>query len=234
MHGQAADRAGCRAGPAPRRCRAPPRAGSSAHGRYLRESEFLDAPVSGGPAGAASGKLAIWIGGDRAAFDAAQPVLSAIADQARHVGEIGAGSIAKLVHNLVSTVMMQSIAEGMTIGVKAGMDPLDLYEALRAGATGRARSFDSIQRRWLPENLDPPHFQLQLLHKDVKLAVEMAREAGVPARLSQMALEDMTEALNRGWGGRDAQSVLMLQQERAGLEPFGLSLEDVAAVMDRS
>lgn len=200
----------------------------------LREVSFLDAPVSGGPAGAASGRLAIWIGGERAAFDKAQPALTAIADQARHVGEIGAGSIAKLVHNLTSTVMMQAIAEGMTIGIKAGLEPLQLYEALRAGATGRARSFDSIHRRWLPENLDPPHFQLQLLHKDVKLAVELARQYNVPSRLSQLALEDMNEALNRGWGARDAQSVLTLQQERAGLEPFGLSQEDIDAVMKKS
>ena len=125
--------------------------------------------MSGGPAGAASGKLAIWVGGDKAVFDRCQPVLDAMADQARYVGEIGAGSIAKLVHNLCSTVMMQALAEAMTIGVKAGLEPLQLYEAIRAGAMGRARSFDIIHRRWLPARLDPPNFELQLLHKDVKL-----------------------------------------------------------------
>ncbi|WBU52051.1 NAD(P)-dependent oxidoreductase [Paracoccus sp. SCSIO 75233] len=196
-----------------------------------RGVRFLDAPVSGGPAGAASGQLAVWVGGDRAAFDRARPVLDTFSDHARYVGEIGAGSIAKLVHNLTATVMMQAIAEGMTIGVKAGLEPLQLYEALRAGATGRARSFDSIHRRWLPENLDPASFQLSLLHKDVKLAVEMARQVGVPSRLSQLALEDMTEALNRGWGARDAQSVLLLQQERAGLGSFGLTQKAIDDVM---
>lgn len=195
---------------------------------------FLDAPVSGGPAGAASGKLAIWIGGDREVFDRCRPVLDAMADQARYVGEIGAGSIAKLCHNLSSTVMMQAIAEAMTIGVKAGLPPLQLYEAMRAGAMGRARSYDIIHRRWLPEKLDPPNFQLQLLHKDIKLGVELARQVGAPARLSQLALEEMTEALNRGWGTRDAQSVLMLQQERAGLKSFGLEMDEIEDVMSRS
>ncbi|WP_417210576.1 NAD(P)-dependent oxidoreductase [Antarctobacter sp.] len=195
---------------------------------------FLDAPVSGGPAGAASGKLAIWIGGDRAVFDRCQPVLDAMADQARYVGDIGAGSIAKLCHNLSSTVMIQALAEAMTIGVKAGLPPLQLYEAMRAGAAGRARAFDMIHRRWLPEKLDPPNFQLQLLHKDIKLAVELARQVGVPVRLSQMALEEMTEALNRGWGTRDAQTMLLLQQERAGLEPFGLEMDEIEEVMSRS
>lgn len=195
---------------------------------------FLDAPISGGPAGAASGKLAIWVGGDAATFDRCRPALEAMADQARHIGGIGAGTIAKLCHNLCSTVMMQAIAEAMTIGIKAGLEPLDLFAAMRAGATGRARSFDIVHRRWLPENLDPPTFQLQLLHKDIRLALEMAGHAGVPARLSRLAFEEMTEALNRGWGARDAQSVLMLQQERAGLGSFGLSIEDVAEVMARS
>lgn len=122
----------------------------------------------------------------------------------------------------------------MTIGVKAGLEPLQLYEAIRAGAMGRARAFDGIHRRWLPEKLDPPNFELQLLHKDVKLAVELARQVGVPARLSQLSLEELTEAMNRGFARRDAQAVLMLQQERAGLPSFGLSVEDIEAVMKRS
>ena len=195
---------------------------------------FMDAPVSGGPAGAASGKLAIWIGGERVVYDRFKPVLDAVADQARYIGESGAGAIAKLCHNLASSTMMQVMAEAMTIGIKAGLDPLQLYEAMRAGAMGRARSFDIIHGRWLADNLDPPHFQLQLLHKDVRLAVELARQMGVPARLSQLGYEELTEALNRGWGERDAQTVLSLQQERAGIGPFDLSKREIDEVMKRS
>jgi len=207
----------------------------SLHARLAGQgAHFLDAPVSGGPAGAASGKLAIWVGGERAVFDRFKPALDAMADQARYVGDIGAGSIAKLVHNLAGAAMTQVLGECMTIGVKAGLAPLQLYEAIRAGAVGRARAFDSIHRRWLPEKLDPPNFELQLLHKDVKLAVELARQVGAPARLSQLSLEELTEAMNRGWARRDAQAVLMLQQERAGLPRFGLSLEEIEAVMKRS
>ena len=118
------------------------------HARLAAQgAHFLDSPVSGGPAGAASGKLAIWVGGDRAVFDRFKPVLDAMADQARYVGEIGAGSIAKLVHNLAGAAMTQVLGECMTIGVKAGLEPLQLYEAIRAGAIGRARAFDGIHRR---------------------------------------------------------------------------------------
>lgn len=195
---------------------------------------FLDAPVSGGPAGAASGRLAIWVGGERAPFDRFKPVLDAMADQARYIGEIGAGSIAKLVHNLASASISQVLAESMTIGVKAGLDPLQLYEAIRAGAQGRVRSFDLIARRWLPGKLDPPNFELQLMHKDVKLGVELARANNVPVRLTNLVLEELTEAMNRGWARRDAQTVLLLQQERAGVAPFAAPIDAVEEVMKRT
>jgi 3-hydroxyisobutyrate dehydrogenase-like beta-hydroxyacid dehydrogenase len=199
-----------------------------------QEVAFLDAPVSGGPAGAATGKLAIWVGGDSAVFDRFKPVLDAMADQARLIGDIGAGSIAKLVHNVASAAFTQVIAETMTIGVKAGLEPLQLYEAMRSGALGRMRSFDLVHKRWLADNLDPPSFELQLQHKDVKLGMELARSVDVPSRLCNLVLDDLTEAMNRGWARRDAQSVLVLQQERAGVDPFAVPLEEIEAVMSRT
>lgn len=193
--------------------------------------DFLDAPVSGGPAGAASGRLAIWVGGDRAVYDRFAPVLAAMADAARHIGGIGAGTVAKLVHNTASAAMTQVIAECMTFGVKAGLEPLQLYEAIRGGAQGRMRSFDIIARRWLTGAIEVPNFQLQLLHKDVGLGVALAREVGVPARLCNLAYEELSEAMNRGWALRDAQAALLLQQERAGVEPFAAPPEAVEKVI---
>lgn len=195
---------------------------------------FLDAPVSGGPAGAASGKLAIWVGGDAAVYERVRPVLEAMADKARHVGDIGAGTISKLVHNTIATTINHAVAEMMTVGVKAGMKPLELYEAIRAGAMGRMRAFDNVHPRWLADNLDPPTFALELLHKDVVLGVDLAQSVGAPAPLATLARDDLTEALNRGWGRRDAQAALVLKQERAGIEPIKASIEDIRDVMNRS
>ena len=145
-----------------------------AHARLAPKGvHFLDAPVSGGPGGAASGKLAIWVGGDRALFDKHKTVLDAMADQARYIGEIGAGSIAKLVHNVAATAMNAVLAEAMTMGVKAGLDAAPLYEAIRTGAGGRMRAFDNIGRRFLQGKLDPPNFALRLVHKDVALALQV-------------------------------------------------------------
>jgi 3-hydroxyisobutyrate dehydrogenase-like beta-hydroxyacid dehydrogenase len=199
-----------------------------------QQIDFLDAPVSGGPAGAASGKLAIWVGGRREVYDRFYPVLASMADQTRYIGGIGAGSIAKLVHNVASAAFTQVLAETMTVGVKAGLDPLELYEAIRGGALGRMRSFDLIARRWLVNRLDTPSFELQLQHKDVKLGVELARSVGVPTRLCNLALDELTEAMNRGWARRDSQSVLQLQQERAGVPTFEIPIEQIEEMLART
>src|SRR5271165_293943 len=159
---------------------------------------MLDSPVSGGPSGAASGKMAIWVGGDEQQFNRHKPVLDAMGDQAAYIGPIGAGSIAKLVHNCTSAVMGIALAEVFTMGVKAGVDPVDLWEAVRQGATGRARTFDRLGNRFLTGQHDPADFALRLLHKDVGLAVGLGREVGVPMRLANMAYEELTEAMNRG------------------------------------
>jgi len=178
----------------------------------------LDAPVSGGPKGAASGKLAIWIGGEQAAFDQWKPVLDAIGDQARYVGPIGAGSVAKLVHNMFGYIMTTGLAEVFTMGVKAGIEPLAIWEAVRQGAIGRRGAFDAMPDQFLPDRYEPPAFALRLAFKDVSLAVALGREMGVPMRLANLVHAEMTEAMGRGWENRDSRVAMKLQTERAGVE----------------
>jgi 3-hydroxyisobutyrate dehydrogenase-like beta-hydroxyacid dehydrogenase len=179
---------------------------------------MLDAPVSGGPRGAESRKLALWVGGDEAVFTKYKPVLDAIGDQAYYVGPIGAGSVAKLVHNCAGYVIQAGLAEVFTMGVKAGVEPLALFKAVRQGAVGRSRTFDRLVDQFLPGKFEPPAFALRLAHKDVTLATALGREHKVPMRLANITLEEMTEALNRGWGERDSRVAMLLQEERAGVE----------------
>ena len=179
---------------------------------------MLDAPVSGGPKGARSRKLAIWVGGDEAVFQRFKPVLDAMGDQVRRVGAIGAGSIAKLVHNMTTYCVQTALAEVFTLGVKAGVEPAELWQAVRYGATGRQRTFDRLADGFLLGKYDPPNFALRLAHKDVTLAVGLGREHKVPMRVANMVLEEMTEALNRGWADRDSRSPMLLQEERAGVQ----------------
>jgi 3-hydroxyisobutyrate dehydrogenase len=190
-----------------------------AHAEYAQRGAFLfDAPVSGGPRGAASGKLAIWCGGDADVFDTWKPVLDTIGDQAKYIGPIGAGSVAKLVHNCYGYIATAAAAEVFSMGVKAGIEPLAIWEAVRQGAIGRRGAFDSLTDQFLPNKYEPPAFALRLAHKDVSLATQLGRELNVPMRLANLALADLSEGLNRGWGNRDSRAIMLLQTERAGVE----------------
>jgi len=184
-----------------------------------RGIDFLDAPVSGGPTGASSGKLALWVGGERAVYDRHEPVLRAIGDQPCYVGPIGAGAIAKLAHNTASFTVQTALAEIFTLGVKAGVEPLALFQALRHGATGRKRTFDRLAEQYLPGAFDPPAFAVRLAHKDLSLALELAREVGVPMQVAERAFADFAEAMKRGWAERDSRTPMLLQNERAGVTP---------------
>jgi len=190
------------------------------HDRFAAKGvAMLDAPVSGGPAGAKSGKLALWVGGERAAFEQHKAVLDAIGDQAVYIGPIGAGTVAKLVHNTAGYAILAALAEVFTLGVKAGVEPLALWQAIRQGAFGRRRTFDRLAEQFLPGKFDPPAFALALAHKDVTLATELARELHVPLRIATLVHQEMTEALNRdGWAERDSRIFMLLQEERAGVE----------------
>jgi 3-hydroxyisobutyrate dehydrogenase len=179
--------------------------------------QMLDAPVSGGPSGAESRKMAIWVGGDRATYDRFKPVLDAMGDRPSYVGGIGTATVAKLVHNMSSYAISCALAETFTMGVKAGMDPVALWEAVRQGVTGRRLTLDGLIDQFLPGKYDPPNFALKLATKDVRLATALGRELGVPMRICNLAYSEMVEACNRGWEGRDSRVVMVLEQERAGV-----------------
>jgi 3-hydroxyisobutyrate dehydrogenase len=182
-------------------------------------ARFLDAPVSGGREGAHSGKLALWVGGDEASYRRHETLLRVIGDQPIYVGPIGAGSVAKLAHNTASFTVQTALAEIFTLGVKAGVEPLALFKAIRQGATGRKRTFDRLAEQFLPGKYDPPGFALRLAHKDLKLALELAQEVGVPMQVAQVAMREFEQALARGWAERDSRTPMLLQEERAGVSP---------------
>jgi 3-hydroxyisobutyrate dehydrogenase len=204
------------------------------HAQFREQGlHYLDAPVSGGPAGAESGRLAVWVGGDRAIFEQNRGALDAMGDQVRYIGEIGAGSIAKLVHNATGYAIQTAMAEMFSVGVKAGLDATSLWEAVRQGALGRQRTFDRITKQFLIDKYDPPDFALRLAHKDVSLAAELGRDVGVPMRIINLVLAEMTEALiARDWGHRDSRVSMVLQLERAGLDKLGGDPAYLQSVLD--
>jgi 3-hydroxyisobutyrate dehydrogenase len=203
------------------------------HARFAeRGLPVLDSPVSGGPKGAKSGKLALWVGGERSVFDQYRGVLDAIGDQARYIGPIGAGSTAKLVHNAAGYAILCALAEVFTMGVKAGVEPLALWSAIRQGALGRIRTFERMADQFLQQRYEPPDFALNLAFKDVTLATELAREIGVPMRLTSLTHAELSEAINRGWGNKDSRIFMQLQAERAKVD-IKLTAADIQSVIER-
>jgi 3-hydroxyisobutyrate dehydrogenase len=181
----------------------------------------VGSPVGGGPREAATGKLAIWVGGDQAVFERYKPVLDAMGDQARYVGPIGSASVAKLVHNCAGYMLNRALSEVFTMGVKAGVDPLTLWEAVRQGALGRMRTFDGLINQFLSGVYDPPAFALRLAHKDVTLATALGRQLHVPMPMANLALDELTTALNRGWGDRDSRAAMLLNKSGQGANSRG-------------
>ena len=192
--------------------------------------DLLDAPVSGGPWGAVSGRMAIWVGGDEAAYQRHLPLLQTIGDEVCYLGPSGSGVIAKLVHNCTGFVLYATLAETFSMGVKAGIAPDALWQALRQGVLGRRPLFDCLIRNFLPGNYEPPDFALELAAKDVGLAVALAEEIDVPMALAEHTLADLRAAVDRGWGSRDARAAMLLQLERAGLEPLAVPPERIEAI----
>ena len=179
----------------------------------------LDAPVSGGPKGAKSRRLALWIGGDREVYDRFKPVLDAIGDKVTYIGDIGAGSVAKLVHNMIAICSTQLLAEAFTMGVKAGVSPEALLRAVQGGAYGQGMVLNAaLPKMIFRDNFDRVTFALKLARKDLGLATELARELNVPMPLAAHAEQDLLEALNKGWGEKDSSAAFMIQEERAGVK----------------
>lgn len=180
------------------------------------DCDMLDAPVSGGPAGAKSGDLVLWIGGDRAVFDRHAPLLHAFS-KPHYVGPIGAGTVTKLAHNMLGYTIMEAQAEAFTLAAKAGIDPLDFWEALRLGVVGKQSPLFMLTQQFLSYEFGNAAFAQKLALKDVRLALDMAAELDVPMRLSQATRDDMEAVVTRGEGEGDSRSFLQLQVERAGV-----------------
>jgi 3-hydroxyisobutyrate dehydrogenase len=179
----------------------------------------LDSPVSGGAIGAKRGTLQVMVGGDEGIYNEVKGVLGAMGNNIGYMGAIGSGSIAKLVHNMISIVSRALIAEGFTLGVKAGVKPEALLEAIRGASFGQGLILSHmIPDVVLKGDFDNVRFALKLARKDVGLATALAREYDVPMPLAAVGEQIMIEAMARGWGERDSTSPWELQEEKAGVK----------------
>jgi 3-hydroxyisobutyrate dehydrogenase len=185
-----------------------------------KQVHVVDAPVSGGAQGAQDATLQVMVGCDADIYERIKPVLLGIGDKITYIGDVGAGQVAKLVHNEIALTVAQVVAEGLTLGVKAGVAPEKLLEAIRGGAYGRGGGGigQSMENIILKAAWESPRFALALARKDIGLATDLAGEVGVPMPLASVAEQNLVECLNKGWGGKDMSAAWMLQEERSGVQ----------------
>ena len=179
----------------------------------------LDAPVSGGTYGAQQGTLQVMVGGEEAIYNEVKGVLGGLGRQVSYMGPIGAGTVAKLVHNMISILSRTLIAEAFTMGVKAGVAPEALLEAVRGASYGQGYMLSrTLPNQIFKGDFDTVSFALKLARKDVGLATDLANELNVPMPVAAVAEQVLVQALARGWGDRDSTSPWELQELMAGVK----------------
>ena len=188
------------------------------HGEFaMKGFPMMDGPVSGGEEGAIAGTLSVMLGGEEAVYQQVEPALKGIGTNLFYCGPIGSGSVVKLANNLSSVISGIGLSETLTMGVKAGVD-LGVLARVIGVSTGSSARLTRKFSRYLFQGNFTPGFAVNLSAKDTRLALELAEEVGVPMAVGQLARQEVEEAVARGWGAQDSDSIMRLQEERAGVQ----------------
>jgi len=181
-----------------------------------REIRMLDAPVSGGSEGAQQGTLSIMVGGDAADVSAATPVLEAMGKTISHVGPIGAGQLTKAINQIVVAGTYWSVAEGIALGLKAGLDMESVVNAVGGGAAG-SWAMDNRSGNMI-KNEYPLGFKVELHRKDLNIALGVARELGVTLPVAAFVEQVETGLIARGHAQEDISAIARTVREQSGIE----------------
>jgi 3-hydroxyisobutyrate dehydrogenase len=168
--------------------------------------EFLDAPVSGGQAGAENGQLTVMVGGDSAAFERAKPVISHFAKAVTLMGASGAGQLTKMVNQICIAGLVQGLSEGLSFALKAGLDAKLVLDVISKGA---AQSWQMENRgRTMVEDKFDFGFAVDWMRKDLRICTETARENGAQLPVTQLVAGYYDEVSKMGGGRWDTSSLI--------------------------
>jgi len=188
--------------------------------------DCLDAPVSGGPVEAGTGKLVFLVGGEAAVVERCRPVLLTLGTDIHHIGPLGSGLVVKIVNNMMSIANVAVAAEAMVLGVKAGVDPQRLFEIL---STSGGRSHHFLKR--FPNVLAgdfTPNFGIGLSRKDISLALAMAARLEMPVPVTAIVRQVYEAAHVQGFGQLDMAGVTRLYEQWTGVAVRGGAARDKA------
>jgi 2-hydroxy-3-oxopropionate reductase len=176
-------------------------------------SEMLDAPVSGGEAGAVSASLSIMVGGKPSAVEQAMPIFQALGKNIVHVGDAGAGQVAKAANQVVVGLTIAAVSEALVLASKAGVDPVKVRQVL-LGGFAQSRILEAHGQKMLERNFKPG-FRIRLHEKDLSIALATGKEYGVPLMLTA-ALDQIMNAMKvMGQGDLDHSGLITFIEELA-------------------
>lgn len=175
---------------------------------------FLDAPVSGGPMGAEAGTLTIMCGGEQAPFDKVEQIMQAYGSYIVLVGEMGSGTVVKLLNNMLIGVHQAALGECFIMAEKAGVDPAIAYDLIKRSA-GFSKSMDWSVDAILDRKFEP-RFSINLLHKDILLAIKLAEEVGMPVDLIKEGEKRVAEA-KKDYGDQDVSAIIRPLEKKTGV-----------------
>src|SRR3954454_17401765 len=187
-----------------------------AAGMAAKGIQMLEAPVSGGTARATDGTIVIMVGGDAKTFEQNLPLLKSFSGEVIHVGQIGYGSTAKLINNMLAFCNSAAAAEALMIGKRSGID-LKKLDAVIRNASGMSAGYHGMSTKTLAGDFKAS-FALDLAHKDLRLALEMADELGVPGLIAPQFMSLMRMARGMGLGSSDSSSVVRVYETALGEE----------------
>jgi 3-hydroxyisobutyrate dehydrogenase-like beta-hydroxyacid dehydrogenase len=177
--------------------------------------QLIDAPVSGGVAGLERGTLAVMASGDRAAFERIEPLLHCFSKKVFHLGDVGTGTLTKLVNNLIFLCGGVLVQEGLVLAEKAGLDSRQLLRVLKESS---ANSYTGLAGLFLGRDFENVIFKLGIAEKDVALALESARELGVPMPLTEAGHAVYQRSREAGLGDEVFYATLKTLERAAGIE----------------
>jgi 3-hydroxyisobutyrate dehydrogenase-like beta-hydroxyacid dehydrogenase len=177
----------------------------------------LDAPVSGGTPAAEQGTLTIMVGGDEALLERFRPLLQAMGTRILHVGKVGQGKIVKIVNQVMAAIHLLTIGEAFALGIKNGADPDVLYEVIK-NSSGYSKMMDLRLPGFLLEGSFEPGFKLDLMKKDVNLALESAKASSTPLLLTSAAAQVFAAASAAGKGSNDFSAAAQFLASLAGID----------------
>ena len=177
---------------------------------------FLESPVSGGVTGARAATLALMIGGDPAVLKQVEPVLRAIGPNIYHVGPVGAGNTMKAINNMMACVNSLAMMEGLVLGVKAGLDPMAIYEVVKA-SSGGSKALERIPKAMIPRDFEPG-FKVLLMNKDLETFNTIAKELHVPVSFSNVAQRYQQAAMAAGLADKDTSVAVTIVEKLANFE----------------